>query len=202
MAMTEHRASLGDQLRSLRLRSRWTLREMSARSGIPLSTLSKVERDELSLSYDKLSQLAERLQIDIADLFATRRGSAVANARRSVDRSPDSSRVNSGNCDYHYLCADLRQKRMTPMLMRIRADGGSPAQMSGQAGEEYVYVLEGCVRVHTEFYEPVVLNKGESMYIDSSMGHAYTAGEGCNEAAILRVCAESKSNGLPLISDR
>jgi transcriptional regulator with XRE-family HTH domain len=84
--MTTHRASLGELLRNLRLRCAWTLREMSARTGIPLSTLSKVERDELSLSYDKLAQIAERLQIDIAELFATRRGAAMANARRSVDR--------------------------------------------------------------------------------------------------------------------
>jgi quercetin dioxygenase-like cupin family protein len=92
---------------------------------------------------------------------------------------------------------------MTPMLMRIRADGAeAPAQLAGQAGEEYVYVLEGCVRVHTEFYEPVVLKKGESMYIDSSMGHAYTAGEGCIEAAILRVCAEISSGRSPLVVDR
>jgi hypothetical protein len=44
------------------------------------------------LSYDKLSQLAERLQIDIAELFETRAGSAVANARRSVDRLADAPR--------------------------------------------------------------------------------------------------------------
>ena len=199
--MTTKRASLGDLLRGLRLRNRWTLREMSARTGIPLSTLSKVERDELSLSYDKLVQLADRLQIDIAELFC-RRGSGVANARRSVDRSADCPRGNEGNYDYQLLCADLRQKRMTPMLMRIRADGAdTPAPLADRAGEEYIYVLEGCVRVDTEFYEPVVLRKGESMYIDSSMGHAYSAGDGCVEAAILRVCADAASRALPLISD-
>jgi hypothetical protein len=32
---------------------------------------------------------------------------------------------------------------MTPMLIRIRADCGSPAQMADRAGEEYIYVLEG-----------------------------------------------------------
>jgi transcriptional regulator with XRE-family HTH domain len=175
---------------------------MSARTGIPLSTLSKVERDELSLSYDKLAQLADRLRMDVAELFSPR-GAGVANGRRSVDRSVEGPRINEGNCDYHYLCADLRQKRMTPMLMRIRADcADTPARLADQAGEEYIYVLEGCVHVHTEFYEPVVLKKGESMYIDSSMGHAYSAGEGCNEAAVLRVCAEADSRPLPLISDR
>jgi len=40
------------------------------------------------------------------------------------------------------------------------------------------------------------------MYIDSSMGHAYTAGEGCIEAAILRVCAATGAGPLPLVVDR
>jgi transcriptional regulator with XRE-family HTH domain len=202
--MTSHRASLGELLRNLRSHNRWTLREMSTRTGIPLSTLSKVERGELSLTYDKLLELADRLQMDIADLFAAGRpDGAVANARRSVARLADVSQVNAGNYDYAYLCADLRRKRMTPMLMRIRGDTlDASAQFADQAGEEYIYVLEGCVRVHTEFYEPVSLKQGESMYIDSSMGHAYTAGEGCIEAAILRVCAATGAGPLPLVVDR
>ena len=47
----------------------WTLREMSERTDIPVSTLSKVEHDRLTLSYDKLVQLSQKLDIRIADLF-------------------------------------------------------------------------------------------------------------------------------------
>ena len=42
--------TLGALLRSLRTREGWTLKEMSARSGIPVSTLSKNEHDRLTLS--------------------------------------------------------------------------------------------------------------------------------------------------------
>ena len=35
---------------------------MSERSGIPVSTLSKVEHDRLTLTYDKLLQLSQKLQ--------------------------------------------------------------------------------------------------------------------------------------------
>ena len=35
------------------------------------------------------------------------------------------------------------------------------------SGEEYIYVLEGPVEIHTEFYEPIVLQAGESIYIDA-----------------------------------
>lgn len=49
--------TLGSLLRSLRQRNGWTLKQMSERTGIPLSTLSKVEHDRLTLTYDRLQLL-------------------------------------------------------------------------------------------------------------------------------------------------
>jgi quercetin dioxygenase-like cupin family protein len=67
---------------------------------------------------------------------------------------------------------------------------GSGAVPAHHLGEEYIYVLEGGITVHTEFYDPVVLKSGESIYVDSNMGHAYVA-EGCDEATVLAVCSSS-----------
>src|SRR5512145_2387338 len=66
----QRRPTLGSLLRGLRLRNHWTLREMSERTGIPLSTLAKVEHDRLTLTYDKLLQLSERLKMRMSELFA------------------------------------------------------------------------------------------------------------------------------------
>ena len=55
------------------------------------------------------------------------------------------------------------------------------------AGEEFVYVLSGRVTVNTEYYDSVTLEAGQSIYFDSSMGHAYLAAEGCDEAVVLAV---------------
>ena len=68
--MTTRHPTLGSLLHALRLRKGWTLKEMSERTGIPVSTLSKVEHDRLTLSYDKLVQLSQRLSIRISELFA------------------------------------------------------------------------------------------------------------------------------------
>jgi len=38
-------------------------------------------------------------------------------------------------------------------------------------GEEFLYVLTGLVRLFTEFYEPIELSHGDSVYYDASMGH-------------------------------
>ena len=70
--------TLGRLLRALRLRNDWTLKEMSGRTGIPLSTRAKVERDRLTLTYDKLQQLSERLGMRMSDLFAERERRALA----------------------------------------------------------------------------------------------------------------------------
>jgi hypothetical protein len=37
----------------------------------------------------------------------------------------------------------------------------------------------------------VTLEVGQSMYIDSSMGHAYLAAEGCDEAVVLAVMSSA-----------
>jgi hypothetical protein len=59
------------------------------------------------------------------------------------------------------------------------------------SGEEFIHVLEGRAEVHTEFYDSIVLEAGESVYIDSNMGHAYTAAKGCDEVLLLGVCSSA-----------
>ena len=196
-ARTRH-STLGGLLRSLRSRNGWTLKEMSQRTSIPVSTLSKVEHDRLTLTYDKLVQLSQRLNIRISELFADPPDIAepAVTARRSIGRTADAIRVNTKNYDYHYLCPELRKKRMIPILTRIRAKSAQEfGELVRHSGEEYVYVLEGGIKVLTEFYDPVVLNVGESIYIDSNMGHAYVTAESCDEATVLGVCS-SPDDGL------
>jgi transcriptional regulator with XRE-family HTH domain len=190
--------TLGAVLRGLRSRNGWTLKEMSQRSGIPISTLSKVEHDRLTLTYDKLQQLSTRLNIRMSDLFAEGENAAQPDAvmgRRSIGTLDHSIRVETKNYDYYYLCTELRQKRMIPNITRVRAKSLEEfGELVRHPGEEFVYVIEGQLIVHTEFYDPVVLNAGESIYLDSSMGHAYLAGEGCDEAVTMGVMSSAEED--------
>ncbi|MBB5709963.1 helix-turn-helix domain-containing protein [Sphingomonas xinjiangensis] len=190
--------TLGALLRALRGRNGWTLKEMSLRSGIPVSTLSKVENDRLTLTYDKLLQLSQRLNIRMSELFAENDASAEApvTARRSIGDLERAVRVNTANYDYYYLCTELRRKRMIPVITRVRAKSVEEfGDLVHHSGEEFIYIVSGRIVVHTEFYDPVTLETGESIYIDSNMGHAYVAGEGCDEAVVLGVCS-SAEDGL------
>src|SRR5256885_6707558 len=110
MDMKAHHPTLGSLLGAIRSRNGWTLKEMSEHTAIPISTLSKVEHDRLTLTYDKLLQLSQRLQIRISDLFAEP-GAKVESitARRSIGRIDDAVRVTTPNYDYYYLCTELRR---------------------------------------------------------------------------------------------
>jgi transcriptional regulator with XRE-family HTH domain len=195
--MKPQHPSIGSLLRSLRARNGWTLKQMSERSGIPLSTLSKVEHDRLTLTYDKLQLLSQRLNISMSELFAEPNDTPepAVTARRSIGRMDSAVRVNTPNYDYYYLCPELRRKRMIPVLARVRAKSLKEfGELIRHPGEEYTHVLEGRVALHTEFYDPIVLEVGESVYIDSNMGHAYIAGEGCEEAVVLSVCSSAEES--------
>ena len=184
-------------MRGIRSRNGWTLKEMSDRCGIPVSTLSKVEHDRLTLSYDKLQQLSRRLKIRMSDLFADGSDDTATRVtgRRSIGSLDRAVRVVTDNYDDSYLCTDLRRKRMIPILTRIRAHSASEfGDLVRHQGEEFIYVLEGRIEVHSEFYDPVVLETGQGIYLDSSMGHAYVVGEGFEEALVLGVCSSADEN--------
>jgi len=188
-------STLGGLIRLLRKENNWTLRQMSEKVGIPLSTLAKVEADKLSLTYDKLQQLTSRLGMTMTEFLGqagnSPRGpsSPMVMARRSLTTENTSIRMTTSNYDYEYLCADLREKRMVPILTRIRAHSlaefGEPVR---HRGEEFIYVLEGSIEVHLQFYSTVTLKAGQGIYIDSTMGHAYVAKD-CESALVLGVCS-------------
>ena len=196
--MKSKQPTLGTLLRKLRARNDWTLKEMSERTGIPVSTLSKVEHDRLTLTYDKLQQLSHRLNIRMSELFAESAEPAdpqqqPVTARRSVGKLDRAVRVETANYDYFYMNTELRRKRMIPIVTKIRARSVAEfGELVRHSGEEFIFVVSGRIVVHTEHYDPVTLEEGESIYIDSNMGHGYVTGPGCDEAVILGVCSSSE----------
>ena len=191
--------TLGALLRGLRHREGWTLKEMSAKSGIPFSTLSKIEHDRLTLSFDKLQALSQRLGLRMSELFAEESGdqATAVTARRSLGDIDKSVRVKTPNYDYYYLCTELRRKRMVPVITKIRASSLEEfGALVNHAGEEFIYVIKGRIVVHTQFYDPVTLEEGQAIYIDSAMGHAYVTAAGCHEAEVLGVMSSPDDDQL------
>ena len=188
----DQKVTIGAVIRRLRSERDWTLAEMSKAVGIPLSTLAKVEHDRLSLTYDKLISLSEKLGVSFSELFSENQNDAGPSptGRRSVTETKNTVEIVSRNYDDRYLCCDLRKKIMTPISINVKAGSLEDfGDLVRHDGEEFIYVVNGTVVVHTEYYQPLTLNTGEGHYLDSQMGHAYVRGANCSEATIIAVCA-------------
>ena len=189
--MAKH-PKLGSNLKALRRKHGWKLSDVSSKTGVAISTLSKVENDQMSLSYDKLLQISEGLGLSMAELVAEPETPGHLLTRRSVNLHGDGLQQKTQNYDYLYLSTDITKKRMVPVLTRITTRSLEAfGPLIKHSGEEFLYVLEGPIEVHTEHYAPVRLEKGESIYIDSTMGHAYLA-VGESDGLVLAVCSSAQ----------
>jgi len=80
--MVSKHSTLGSLIRLVRKKNSWTLRQLSEKVGIPLSTLAKVETDKLSLTYDKLQQFTASLGLSMTEFLA--QGEAPPRSRTSL----------------------------------------------------------------------------------------------------------------------
>jgi transcriptional regulator with XRE-family HTH domain len=191
---------LGARVRSLRRSRAWNLAELSKRSGIALSTLSKVENGDLSLNYERLQHVAAAFEMSLADFLSDPGGGAAPDpgtARISWARRGSGAEVETAGYRDFYLCENLLMKRMQPIMARCKARTlGEFGPLLRHQGEEFIMVIKGKIAVHTEFYGVEVLDEGEGVYLDSRMGHAYlNAGEG--EAWICSVNYQPAPTNLP-----
>ncbi len=125
--------SLGTILKRIRKDRHWTLAEMSDACGIPLSTLSKIENDKLTLTYDRLQQLSRSLGIALAELFTEGQAqdAVVTRTPAASPRSTPRVTVETPNYVYNYLCSDLRKRRMIPIHVQITGQVAGRVRRSG-----------------------------------------------------------------------
>jgi len=189
-------SSPGESIRLLRKRMGLTLSQVGERTGLAVSTLSKLEKGNASLSYDKLMALSRAFGVEMSELLdATPHAppsEAVGYGRRVIQRAGEGQLVETRSYRQVYLAGELLRKKCTPILAELRARTLEEffSEFGGlirHPGEEFVIVLRGEVDFHSELYAPVRLAAGDSMYFDSEMGHAYlNAGDDVSQ--VLAVC--------------
>lgn len=171
-------------LKSAREERGLSLRALSERVGLAYSTLSKLENGKMAITYDKLIRLSQGLGVDIHDLIAAPNQSPTSAAigRRSVTRAGSEAEAVSEDHSHLFPAADLLGRKMVPVIINVRARSLDEAGgLFRHSGEEFLYVLNGSMELHSDLYAPLELGPGDSIYFDSGMAHAYvwTSKERC-----------------------
>lgn len=163
--------NLGQRLKDIRLQMGLTLEEASKRTGLARSTLSKIENEQISPTFQALQKLATGLDMPIPQIFEPpKQTSAVG--RRDITLAGEGKPHPTTTYEHELLATQLSNKKMVPFKSRIRSRSFDDYQeWIRHDGEEFLLVLEGEVRFYCEFYEPVELKQGDSVYYDASMGH-------------------------------
>lgn len=168
----------GAVLRRYRTERNLTLADVAQRTGLPVSTLSKIENGKMELTIDKLLRITLALDVNAADIFGAPKQPLPGDAsrRRSITRAGEGKVVRSSYGAYVYQAYDLLNKAFTPMVAEITSRTLEEfGEFHRHQGEEFVYVIEGELALYTDTYTPTYLKAGDSIYFDSGMGHAYVA---------------------------
>lgn len=162
---------LGKRLKEIRMAHGLTLEEASKKTGLARSTLSKIENEQISPTFQAMQKLANGLNVDIPQLFSPPK-KIKATGRRDITRVDEGKAHPTSTYEHELLACQLTHKKMMPFKSRVRARFFEDySDWIRHDGEEFLLVLSGEITFYSEFYEPVNLTEGDSVYYDANMGH-------------------------------
>lgn len=190
--------NVGTALHRLRRDNGWTLSTVSEKTGVAVSTLSKIENNQTSPNYDVLVRLCEGLELNLAEFFQGGTFSTFAHGSRTVNRLGDGIRYDTPLGECLVLSSELSKKAIQPMLVRLPKGQDEPTlvQSYTHVGEELLYVLEGSVKFFMEPYSATVLKAGESVHFDAQMPHGWiSVGDADALALVVRQAGHVRTDG-------
>lgn len=169
----ENPTPFGPHVRALRKAAGLTLEQVSAASGMSRAALSRIERGEMSPTYESLLKLAHGLEMDLAALVSGRRqagGSIV------VTPSGEGAEYRDEHFMHRLLAPDLPDRGFYTFITEVRATKLEEYEAwDRHDSEDFLYVLDGAVAVYLEDRQPVELRRGDSMQMDGRIAHALIA---------------------------
>lgn len=171
--LEEQIKQIAERIKGLRDIKGISAAEMARELNIPLESYLDYESGEVDIPVGILYQLAQKFNFQLSTLITgeeprlhtyslTRKGRGV-----SVERRKDYK--------YQSLAYNFVHKKAEPFLVAVEpVDEESPVHLNSHPGQEFDYVLEGTLKVVLGNNE-IVLNEGDSLFYDSSIGHGMKA---------------------------
>jgi len=161
---------VGVNIKRLREEQDLTLRVLAKKLGISASFLSQVESGKASPSLSTLKSISDALSTTIGNLI----GEAQKLEDNPVVRSSERKHVQeaSKGINLYLLTSRDPNKQMEPLLFKLKEGATSGERSYKHFGQEFVMVLRGVIEVTLNDIS-YILKKGDSIYFNSSVPHAF-----------------------------
>lgn len=175
---------IGPKLHELRRRRNLSVRELAIRSGVAHSTISLIERDQISPSVDTLGAVLDALGSTLTAFFS--------DLQPSDEISPfypagESVEIGNPAAISYKVVGMNHPNRQLLMLREAYAVGADTGEAISHAAHEAGVILKGAVEI-TVGTQRRVLRDGDGYYFDSRLPHRF------------RNVAEGKSEILSAVS--
>ncbi|WP_096187112.1 cupin domain-containing protein [Evansella halocellulosilytica] len=159
-------SELAKQIRNTRTSRRFTLKELSAHTGLSVSFLSQIERGTSSPAISSLKKIADALGVPITSFFTPE-----TNANyKTLKGERKSFRIDGSPAKYIRLSGNFSTRTLEPLLVVL--DPGATDRMFQHSGEEVHYILEGEVE-YTIDDDVHKLSAGDSIHFPSERPHTW-----------------------------
>ena len=166
---------LGAKVRQLREMRELSIEQLSAQSQCHADLLCRIEAGELVPSLTPLMNLSRALGVRLGTLLddEPHDGPVLVKAGQSpnvIRFSGKDPAAKTSNLDFYSMGAGKKDRHMEPFLIDVQPRTGETPPLSSHEGEEFIYVLEGCVEINYG-KTTYTLEAGDSIYYDSIVPH-------------------------------
>ena len=168
------RYSIGEKLRTMRLRKSMGLVELGNHTGLSAALLSKLERGKLFPTLPTLLRIAMVFGVGLDYFFTDERKRRVVGVVRRAERVRFPERPGAPDVQYFFECLDYRatERKLSAFLADFQEVPLEKIKPHQHAGVEFLYVLKGCLtlKIGSDEY---VLEAEDAIYFDSAVLHSY-----------------------------
>ncbi|MFA4984905.1 MAG: XRE family transcriptional regulator [Candidatus Omnitrophota bacterium] len=161
---------VGINIKRLREEQGMTLRGMAKKLGVSASFLSQVESAKASPSLATLKSIADFLSTTIGDLIGE--GQKIKDNPVTTLKERKHMQEVSKGMNIYLLTSRDPNKQMEPLLFKLKEGVASGKPSYQHFGQEFVLVLKGVMEI-TLNETSYILRKGDSIYFNSSVPHAF-----------------------------
>ena len=175
---------LGEKIRGLRKRKQLTIIEMAKTTGIDQATLSRIENGKMTGTLDSHRRIAEALGLRLPELYDSVMQELAKAKDSQIQRKVDAFH-HSGGAVAELLTTSILQKKMMPVLIRLKPRGRTEIEELGSFAERFIYILKGAIELNLSG-TPLPLKQGQSHYFQASAAH-FLVNKDKKESVVLSV---------------